>query len=112
MIDKRRFPQPASYNVQSVNCRKPGIYFVQAEDGGLIKIGWSIDCEHRLRDMQIGSPVRLKLLVIVPGNRKRERQLHQHWAHLRAHGEWFRPAPELLESIAHSQRLMDAVLMP
>ena len=90
-------------------CVKSGIYFVQAVGGsGLIKIGWSIDCDERLRALQIGSPVPLCILAIIPGTRRREQLLHEYWKHLRAHGEWFQPSPELLESIAQSQRMFNA----
>lgn len=83
-----------------------GIYFIQAQDKqGLIKIGWSVDCESRLRILRIGSPVELRIAAIVPGTRKRERQLHEQFNHLRVHGEWFRPSPELLDVIEFCRSL-------
>lgn len=45
--------------------------------------------------MQIGSPVRLKLLAVCPGNGELEHELHTRFAASRVHGEWFDLTPEL-----------------
>ena len=83
---------------------KSGIYFIQAATGtGLIKIGYSNDCEARLRSMQTGSPIQLTLLAVLPGSRKREQQVHRYWSVYRAHGEWFQPDTRLLAEIAQIQ---------
>ena len=78
-----------------------GIYFVQAETRkGLIKIGWSIDCRARLAYLQTGSQVKLVVLAICPATKRREQSTHRAFAHLRRHGEWFKPGPDLLTCIA------------
>lgn len=75
------------------------IYFVAAQNSGLIKIGVACDPVSRLRDLQVGSPERLRLLAVTPGTAADERALHQRFSAHREHGEWFRPAPEVLALI-------------
>lgn len=65
------------------------VYFIQGVDGGPIKIGYARNPEARLKDLQLASPVQLRLLAIVDGGKPRETELHQRFAHLRSHGEWF-----------------------
>jgi hypothetical protein len=69
------------------------VYF--AERQGQIKIGISLVPEERCRQL------RARLLATEPGGRGREWQLHLLFAEHRIDGEWFKPAPELLEHIAH-----------
>lgn len=71
------------------------IYFIQPEEGGLMKIGFANDPTRRLRELQTGSPLRLRLVAEVPGTIEDERALHRHFRHLRERHEWFRPVPEL-----------------
>jgi hypothetical protein len=79
------------------------VYFIQGSRGGLIKIGSSNDPPARLAEFQVNCPVRLRLLgVIWGGGIFREHYLHDEFKHLRQHGEWFRPTPELLAYIAAS----------
>jgi hypothetical protein len=88
------------------------VYFVQADSGdGLIKIGTtSSRVEDRLRTMQTGSPVRLKVLGTVPGDSRVESQLHLMFSDIRMHGEWFRPEARLLEYISlHSEPYNEAL---
>lgn len=75
------------------------VYFVQAAGAsGLIKIGSSVDPAARLKDLQIGSGVELKLLRVLPGGHL-EDTWHAAFEHLRVRGEWFQPGPDLLEAI-------------
>jgi len=80
---------------------RPGfVYFIQGAPGGNIKIGWALSPERRRSELQCGSPIPLSILASVPGTRELESEHHSRFAHLREHGEWFRPEPELLEYIA------------
>lgn len=74
-----------------------GVYFVQALDR--VKIGFSNSLMRRITDIQIGSPVVVTLLLVIPGDRAREHELHQQFRHLHQHGEWFVMGPELVEFI-------------
>lgn len=76
------------------------VYFVQGIDGGPIKIGRADEPALRLRELQLGSPVLLQLLAVVKGGRYREACLHEQFAILRMHGEWFSPGVDLLQWIA------------
>jgi hypothetical protein len=71
------------------------VYFIQALPGGNIKIGTTADLEARFRNIQADSPVKLTILATMPGARAVERRLHTRFAHLREHGEWFRPGEDL-----------------
>lgn len=74
----------------------PGfVYFVQAEIGGLVKIGWATKPAERVRNMQRWCPVKLTILFSVPGDGKMEAELHRRFKSARQHGEWFEPVPEI-----------------
>jgi len=77
------------------------VYFIQSVRGGLIKIGSANDPHHRLGLIQKMCPVRLRILGVMWGKSSFwERGIHLEFDHLRRHGEWFTPAPELLAYIA------------
>jgi hypothetical protein len=76
------------------------IYFVQAgDDSRPIKIGYARNVGKRIATMQTGCPDELNLLAVMDGDEDVERSLHGLMGHLRVRGEWFRPAPELLDQI-------------
>lgn len=87
------------------------IYFVQFAKRGPIKIGLvsfadrenprykRAMLESRIGGLQTGCPYELRLLAAVDGNRDSEAWLHYQFYHLHIRGEWFHPAPELLEMI-------------
>lgn len=78
----------------------PGhIYFIQAESGGLIKIGWATKPEARMAQMQAHGSLKLVLLHSEPGNGREEADLHRQFAAERRHGEWFEPSERLLAEI-------------
>jgi hypothetical protein len=78
----------------------PFVYFLQAECNGLIKIGYTLNGPmKRFKSIAYMSPVPLKLLGVIRGLRSVEADLHRDFAHLRDHGEWFQPGPELLNLI-------------
>ena len=72
-------------------------YFVGG-DAGAIKIGRSVNPETRLKELQAGSPIPLRILALRPG-KDRERLYHQLFAAHRLHGEWFAPYPDILAEI-------------
>lgn len=75
------------------------VYFIRAVQTGRIKIGFSLDPSRRLRELEFGCPEDLELITQIPGSFFRERGLHKRFAVHRARGEWFEPAPELLDYI-------------
>jgi hypothetical protein len=72
------------------------VYFIQAKDGGPIKIGYASDARARLRQLQTSHHRRLVLRrVIKSGTPENERELHARFAAHRLVGEWFRADPEV-----------------
>lgn len=68
------------------------VYFVQAVNGGLVKIGVSNDPAGRLASLQCGCPLALRIVKTIDGvARTREAEIHQQFAAYRVHGEWFDP---------------------
>lgn len=75
------------------------IYFIQAGLGGPIKIGYSLDPDHRLLQLQTGNSHQLRILLVIEGDKDHEAILHQRFAYLRTEGEWFEPGKELVKYI-------------
>lgn len=68
------------------------VYFILAEEVKRIKIGYCKEggLDLRLKCLQGGSPVRLKLIVSIPkAGYKEEQRLHEKFKNLRFKGEWF-----------------------
>jgi hypothetical protein len=93
--------------IASATAVTPCVYFVQAVELRLIKIGSAKRVWRRLSAIRVGSPDRLNLLGVIPTDQpvKLERELHEAFDYARSHGEWFNPNPELLALIAeHTER--------
>lgn len=76
------------------------IYFIQAADGtGPIKIGHTEQIFKRLSDIQTHSPIKLKILKVIEGDRVLEVSLHRRFVRLMTHGEWFLPDDTLMVTI-------------
>lgn len=78
------------------------VYFLRAGYGP-IKIGWCSTPEgvaRRLKAAQHGHPSRLEIVATQPGPRTLEHRLHVRFRDHRLEGEWFAPAPDLLDHIA------------
>lgn len=84
----------------------PFVYYIQC--GSFLKIGHSIDPETRCEQLRrggkaqrpslwVGNP---QLIAYLPGNVRRERELHQQFAHLRDQGEWFELDHDLAEHVS------------
>lgn len=73
------------------------VYFIEAVGVGLIKIGLANCVRKRLASLTPASPVPLRLMCKTPTDRvgTLEKELHVRFAEHRAHGEWFRVAPDL-----------------
>ena len=75
------------------------IYLVQPADGGLVKIGFAYNPAERLKALQIGSPVPLRIIATFPGTRALEQSIHRYLWTERSHGEWFRPGCRFLDAV-------------
>lgn len=77
------------------------VYFIG--DGTAIKIGFSENVARRLRSIQTGHHLPLKILGTIPASAIDELTVHARFAHLRLRGEWFRIDPELLAFIEETR---------
>jgi hypothetical protein len=67
------------------------VYFMRRER--LIKIGTTTNLKQRAQQ------VNAQVLARIPGSYTEETQLHERFAALRRHGEWFEPGPDLVDLI-------------
>lgn len=75
------------------------VYFIQAGDGGPIKIGCSCNVAMRLSVLQIGNAEPLRTLCTMPGAFAEEHRLHARFKADNIGGEWFRPSADLMAFI-------------
>jgi hypothetical protein len=70
---------------------RPQVYFIgsRAEMTALVKIGYTIDVESRLSNLQVGNPISLSILATVDGGKNVEASYHMRFASQRREGEWF-----------------------
>jgi hypothetical protein len=77
------------------------VYFLKPVDlPGPIKIGWGQYPTDRLGWYAKYSPIPLELILVVPGGYELEKALHEHFADVHSHREWFHAAPRLVSAIA------------
>lgn len=94
----------AQAGTAAVTERSSHIYFIQAKTLGFIKIGVAVDVHFRMRELATGCPDELELLGYMSGGktpRRYEKRLHDRFSEHHFRGEWFRPAPAILELIAN-----------
>ena len=79
------------------------VYFIQAHNGGPIKIGITCDIKGRFTAIQKCCPVELIILGIIESDDKfLEGNLHVKFNDFRLHGEWFADDIELLNYIKNN----------
>lgn len=76
------------------------VYFIEAGEGGPIKIGKTGCLKNRLSTLQIASSAVLRVLATAPGRTHRELAYHVQFADARLNGEWFARTPEIEAEIA------------
>lgn len=81
------------------------VYFIEALGAHRIKIGWAADPEERRRGLQTGSPVELVLrkTIATEDAPALERSMHERFASLRVHGEWFEYGHDLVQFLASEE---------
>ena len=92
------------------------VYFIRRGKKGPIKIGFTYDVSERRRALQTGCAERLHIMAVAAGTRADEEGAHEKLKRYRMRGEWFQPAPAVLEAIRKvkadpDQGLFDLVLI-
>ena len=73
------------------------VYFIQAGDGGPVKIGYTGgDISHRLREIQNCNATECSVLRVVGGGKATEREIQKFFSPLNIRGEWFKFSIEML----------------
>jgi hypothetical protein len=70
------------------------VYIIHAVGTNRVKIGYSLEPERRLADLQTSSPFPLVLIGSRDGTPDLEQILHQHLSEYRCVGEWFEIDPQ------------------
>jgi len=78
------------------NLNEGVVYFVLAEQCGVIKIGRTYNLDNRLKDLQGQSPAHLELMAFLPERGSTEIFLHRYFSRTRLHREWFAPSLDLI----------------
>lgn len=65
------------------------LYIIQSSNNGCFKIGRSKHPEKRLKQLQTGSPYKLKIILVVENEGKQEKILHSRFPKTACEGEWF-----------------------
>ena len=72
------------------------VYFLLGKTTNLVKIGYSVDVERRIKSMQLSEETEL-IHVITEVTQSKEKELHRQFEHLREIGEWFRLEKDLID---------------
>jgi hypothetical protein len=87
----------------------PCVYFLQQEEEGPVKIGYTGNIMKRLETYQTYTHKRVRLLAVARGwGRIEEQALHTHFAENRLEREWFTLSAELI----HLIRCLNAICQP
>lgn len=113
-VDKPGKPRVPAEDDPEARPARPWItYVVRLGDDGPIKIGKTIDVEARIAKLQAGCRDKLNVIRVIGKNI--EAELRQRFEQYRKHGEWFEPAPELVEFFSkesfanHSRKLPESL---
>ena len=107
-VDALMGRQSEAYLLQGRPERGPGIagvYFLQSQTLGLVKIGSANNVARRLDQLRTACPDELRLIAVINGDVEAERQLHKKFARLRVRGEWFHPGEDLMRYIDSVDKL-------
>jgi hypothetical protein len=79
------------------------VYYAQRASDALIKIGTTRCFAQRMTALRVEHG-EVRPLLTHSGDHKREHEMHARFARLRVEGEWFRPAPPLMDWIVTTRR--------
>lgn len=89
---------------------RKGVYFLQGNLSGTIKIGCSGDAPFRIAELRRMNGERLSIVgfIATPDYEKLERRIHQSFNFCHLHDEWFRPDPKLRNYVLFEVPLLSA----
>lgn len=91
IINGDEWSRPLDSYAPAPGFSQPWVYFMRRER--LIKIGTSYELKRR------AATLNATVVAKTPGSYSEEARLHNRFASLRRHGEWFEPGPELMALI-------------
>ena len=81
------------------------VYLISHEDKYL-KIGHTNDINNRFSQLQVATPIKLKMIHLIKGDVNLEKELHNRFKELRVSGEWFVYDDEILNYFSSQYSLM------
>ena len=93
--DIRDFRHVLTLNDPEARVRQ--VYFMYC--AGFVKIGTARSIIRRAKELQIGSPWKGQIILLIPGGRLTEEFLHFVFQEHRVGGEWFKLAPAVRQAI-------------
>jgi hypothetical protein len=91
--------------IEKSQLTEPGfIYFIQAGDTNMVKIGFTQTLDMRSKGLQTGCPYRLKPILIINGTMQDEKKMHARFVKSRKNGEWFEVEGELETFLANQPK--------
>jgi hypothetical protein len=85
------------------------VYIIQGERGTEVKVGFTVDVDKRLKELQTGNPKVLHPLIILLAPPEVERQYHRQLAKSRVNGEWF-SGPEVDQFIRRADKVARSMM--
>ena len=79
------------------------VYFMVNERHGFCKIGYSLNPEKRLKELQTGCPVPIFIKKTIVGDLKLESKFHKYFRKYKSNGEWFYMQGELKEFVYNDE---------
>lgn len=76
------------------------VYFCKNGRRKQVKIGFGVSYKDRIANLNVASPEDLKVLAVMPGDRKAEGELHTRFRKYHIRGEWFKLEGDLADFIA------------
>lgn len=84
--------------VDSQQAAQSFVYFIRAVSGhGPVKIGSSVNPPSRLAALDVASPYKLEIALMIPGDMRLEWRIHGHFVEDHLQREWFKDTPRLNE---------------
>ncbi len=75
------------------------VYFMQGENGGTIRIGYTINPTTTLKSLESGYPDKLKILLVIPGHSADAIRLQRKFDKHKLKGGWYKPDKEIFDEI-------------